>query len=203
MDDMNSEKKNSLFKEILHWLEAILLAFLIALLLRGFVFDKVYVDGSSMEPTLSSGDRLIVYKLGYYFNKPGRGDIIVLQADEDAENVNPVFRKLPFLKKFLYGFEETDYIKRVIGLPGEEIDIRDGYVYIDGVRLDEPYVTPGITKNGRFSTPIVIEENKYFVLGDNRQNSRDSREIGLIDFDKIRGKAVFRVWPTKKLGKIN
>ncbi|HHW00044.1 MAG TPA: signal peptidase I [Clostridiaceae bacterium] len=200
---MSSEKKTSLYKEILHWLEAILLAFLIALLLRGFVLDKVYVDGSSMERTLSSGDRLIVYKLGYYFDKPKRGDIIVLQANEDSESVNPVFRKLPFLKKFLYGFEETDYIKRVIGLPGEELDIRDGYVYINGVRLDEPYVTPGITENGRISTPIVIEENKYFVLGDNRQNSRDSREIGLIDFDKIRGKAVFRVWPLEKLGKID
>jgi len=190
------------FKELLHWVEAILLAFLIVLLLRGFVFDKVYVDGSSMEGTLSSGDRLIVYKLGYYFNKPERGDIIVLQANEDSENINPVFRKLPFLKKFLYGFEETDYIKRIVGLPGEEIDIRDGYVYIDGVKLDEPYVTPGITEDGSISTPIVIGENKYFVLGDNRQNSRDSREIGLIDIDKIRGKAIFRVWPIAKLGSV-
>lgn len=199
---MSSQKEATFKTELIQWVEAIFLAIVIALLIRGFIFDKVHVEGSSMEHTLSSGDRLIVYKLGYYFQKPERGDIVVLQANKNSQKINPVFRNLPFMKKILYGFEETDYIKRVIGLPDEEVDIKDGYVYINDIKLDEPYISPGITEKGSLSFPLVVEKNKVLVLGDNRQNSRDSREIGLIELDRIRGKAVFRMWPIKRFGGI-
>jgi len=191
-----------LFKEILGWIEAIVLAVVISLLVRAFVFETVYVDGSSMEHTLSSGDRLILYKLGYFFSPPKRGDIVVLQVNEGTFRHFPFLNKLHIVKRALHGIDETDYIKRVIGVPGDEVDIRDGYVYINNEKLEEPYVGEGITYAGSIDLPIKVEEGTVFVLGDNRQNSRDSRELGLIEYDKIKGKAVYRVWPLDSFGSI-
>jgi len=191
-----------LFKEILGWIEAIVLAVLISLLVRAFVFETVYVDGSSMEHTLTSGDRLILYKLGYFFSPPKRGDIVVLQVNEGTFRYFPFLNKLPIVKRALHGIDETDYIKRVVGIPGDEVDIRDGYVYINNEKLEEPYVYEGLTYGGSIDLPIKVKEGTVFVLGDNRQNSRDSRELGLIEYDKIKGKAVYRIWPLDSFGSI-
>ena len=192
-------KKTGYLKEIFQWVNAILIALFIALIIRGFIFELVLVDGQSMEDTLFNGQRLIVYKLGYYFAPPKKGDIIILQvADGFAVNI-PVIGKSSFLRKFIPDFKETDYVKRVIGVPGDEIDVKDGRVYINGEMYKEPYAK-GFTSPKDMEFPIKIPDNEYFVMGDNRENSMDSRDIGLINTDKIEGKAVLRLWPLDKAG---
>ena len=194
-------KKISTAKEILQWIEAILLAVVIAFLIRGFVFEPVYVEGESMESTLSTAQRLIVYKLGYYFNPPQKGDIIVLQYQEGITRLLPFMNDIPIFKKAIPSISEVDYIKRVIAVPGDKLDIRDNYVYINDVKIDEPYLKEqGVTHNQSLELPLVVPPDKVVVMGDNRLNSKDSRQIGLIEFNRIKGKAVFRIWPKDVIG---
>jgi signal peptidase I len=96
--------------------------------------------------------------------------------------------------------DEVDYIKRVIAIPGDRIDIREGMVSINGKKLTEPYVKGGVTDNKGMAFPRTVPSGKLFVMGDNRQVSRDSREIGYIDIKKIRGRAVFSIWPLDRFG---
>lgn len=178
-----------------------MLAVVIALLLRGFVFEPVYVDGESMENTLSTAQRLIVYKLGYYFSPPKRGDIVVLQYQEGITRLLPFMDAIPIFKKAIPSISEVDYIKRVIAVPGDELDIREGYVYINGIRQDEPYLKEkGVTYNQSLELPMIIPSGSVAVMGDNRLNSKDSRQIGLIGYDRIKGKAVYRIWPREAIG---
>ncbi len=201
---MEETKKTFYFIEVWQWLQAILLAVVIALLIRGFVFEPVYVDGESMENTLSTSQRLIVYKLGYYFNTPQKGDIVVLQYQEGITSRIPVIKDFPIFKKAITSLSEVDYIKRVIAVPGDTLDINDdGYVYINGIKIDEPYVkTQGQTYASSAELPETVPPGYVFVMGDNRQNSRDSRQIGLIGYDRIKGKAIIRVWPISEIGSI-
>ena len=108
---------------------------------------------------------------------------------------------MPFFRESDKFPVEIDYIKRVIGIPGDEIDIRDGYVYVNGEKLEEPYVK-GKTYKKNLEFPITVQKNHVFVLGDNRENSSDSRyqSLGCIDYSKIKGKATFRFWPLDKFG---
>ena len=187
--------------EIIQWAEAILLAVVIAFLIRGFVFEPVYVEGESMENTLSTAQRLIVYKLGYYFNPPEKGDIIVLQYQEGITKLLPFMNNIPIFKKAIPSISEVDYIKRVIAVPGDTLDIRDGYVYINNIKQEEPYLKEkGVTYNQGLELPMVIPPDNVAVMGDNRLNSKDSRQIGLIEFNRIKGKAVFRIWPREVIG---
>lgn len=197
---MNKKKSNT-HSELLQWLQSIIIAVVIALIIRGFIFEPVEVLGQSMENTLSTNQKLILYKLGYYFNNPQKGDIIVLQVHDGVLGYIPFSDKLTFLRK-MYPFpKEVDYIKRVIAVPGDTIDIRNGNVYVNNVKLDEDYAK-GKTYSRNDNYPKKIPENKVFVLGDNRENSSDSRQIGYVDFNKIKGKALFRFWPLKVFGKL-
>ncbi len=174
-------KKKPKVKDILwSYAKVILLAFIFAFLLRTFVFEITQVQGPSMLPTLSTGDRLITSKLAYTFGDPQRGDIVVLSAP-DAEN--------------------QYYIKRIIGLPNERLTISNGQVYIDGIQLEEPYLTQLLTEG---DIDVMIPGGYYFVMGDNREDSRDSRvdSIGLIHEDALSGKAIFRIFPGSKIGSI-
>lgn len=170
----------SIKNEIISWIKLIATAFLIAFVLKTFVFQIAYVKGPSMEPTLYQGQILIVSKLSYRMGAPKREDIVVINDN----------------------LEHKDLIKRVIGLPKEEIDIKDGSVYIDGKLLEESYIEVPTYEND-FSKAIA-PDNKYFVLGDNRVESRDSRSdsLGFVDRKNIIGKAVFRLWPLNKAGTI-
>ncbi|SHJ30956.1 signal peptidase I [Lutispora thermophila] len=167
-------------KEIISWIKLVATAFIIAFLLKTYIFQIAYVKGPSMEPTLYEGQILIVSKLSYRVGEPSRGDIVVL-----SDNL-----------------EHKDLIKRVIGLPGDNVDIRDGYVYIDGELLKEDYIQVPTYANEFQQSQVP--ENKYFVLGDNRPESRDSRSdsLGFVDRENILGKAVFRLWPLNKFGTI-
>lgn len=193
--DENKSKKG-LASEVFQWFEAILLAIVIATLIRGFVFERVKVDGPSMDNTLANGQNLFTYKSGYFFHPPQKGDIVVIIHQEGIfKGISRNFIPVPIPG-------EIDYIKRVIGLPGDTVDIKNGSVTVNGEKLEEPYVKGTTDTRSRFKYPITVEKNKVFVLGDNREHSSDSREFGFVDFNKIKGKAVVRVYPFKDFGNI-
>jgi signal peptidase I len=168
----------SIKKEVISWIKLIVSAFIIAFILKTYIFQVALVNQISMEPTLYEGQVLIIAKVNYLFSDPVRGDIVVLK--DELEN------------KYL--------IKRAIGLPGEVIDIRNDKVYIDEKELDPDYTKAPTQDNG--FTKTKVPEGKYFVMGDNRLHSRDSRSdtVGFVNRSNIVGKAVFRVWPISKIG---
>ncbi len=194
------KKKSSVKKEIFEWCLVIVAAIIISMLIKAFGFSTYKVNMVSMESTLSEGHNVIVYKTGYFFSQPKHGDIIVFMHEEGQ--FQGVFKYLPIRNP-----GEVDYIKRVIGLPGDQIDIREGYVYRKAAgdtefkKLDETYVkTQGVTDSHGMELPFTIPEDKIFVMGDNREQSLDSRQIGPIDRDAVIGKAVVRIWPLSKMG---
>lgn len=148
-----------------------------------YVIQRTIVDGSSMENTLQDADNLLVEKLSYRFSDPERFDVIVFY---------------PFGKE-----DDAYYIKRVIGLPGETIQIVGDTIYIDGEKLEEDYGKDPMTKSGIAKKPLTLGEDEYFVLGDNRTVSEDSRypEIGPVTRDKIAGRAILRIYPFSDFGK--
>jgi signal peptidase I len=201
------KEKNRIIKEIGSWIFSLLAAFLIVTVLNSKVFAKVQVQQSSMENTLFPNQQLIIDKLSYNFAAPKRGDIIIfLENDQKGTIVDDTLRTVgDILSIFSYdkrGNEKNArLVKRVIGVPGDEIDIKDGYVYVNEEKLEEYYIK-GETISGKFKLPAKIGENKLFVLGDNRRVSKDSREFGLIDFKQVEGKAIYRVYPFNNVGKI-
>ncbi len=193
------KKKNSVGREILEWVMVIIAALLISMVIKAFVFSTYKVNMVSMEDTLYEGHNVIVYKTGYFFNEPKHGDIIVFMHEEGK--IKNFIKYLPIRNP-----GEVDYIKRVIGLPGDQIDIReDGFVYrkskgdSDFVKLEEPYAK-NLTESKGMQLPLTVPEGQLFVMGDNRQQSLDSRQIGTIDIDTVIGKAVFRIWPFSEFG---
>lgn len=169
--------EKSLKKEIFEWMRTIVIALVVVLFIHNFVFTFVRVDGPSMKPTLANNDRLIVWRLGY---EPQNGDIVVFDAPSEYE-------------------ESAYWIKRIIATEGQhvEIDYSTNSVYVDGQKIDEPYLgEPMVDKGGNtLLTEIDVPENCVFVLGDNRNNSTDGRFIGPVNKDKLVGKAVLRFWP--------
>jgi signal peptidase I len=154
-----------------------------------------------MEPTLIRGDRVIVAKVPYYFHDPRSGDIIVFEEPDPAnEPDRGVWGAFTHWLGQGLGFaapDNLDYIKRVIGEPGDEVWARGGHVYVNGVRLSEPYLGE---KTARFPR-TTVPEGKLFVMGDNRSNSLDSRfGLGFVPIDRVIGKAVLIIWPVENLG---
>lgn len=179
--------KKKVFKELLGTGLYFLGVLLAILCLTTYVGQRTRVDGTSMEPTLQDGDNLIVDKISYRFGDPERYDIIVLRPFENEK--------------------ETYFIKRIIGLPGETIQIKeDGSIYIDGERLFEAYGKEVIRPEnaGRAAQPITLGDDEYFVMGDNRNNSGDSRSlaVGNIHRRQIIGRAWVRIWPLSGFGRV-
>ena len=172
-----------ILKELSGWLFYIFIAVAVALLFVNFVAQRTIVDGSSMESTLSDGDQLIVDKLTYHISEPKRYDIVVFP--------------------YQYGDYEY-YIKRVIGLPGETVQIVDGMIYINGQQLDEASGNEVMESPGLAEEPVTLGEDEYFVLGDNRNNSKDSRamDVGPIHRKDLMGRAWLRIYPFSKFGLI-
>lgn len=176
-------KKKSMVREIVEMILYLALALIAALLIVKYVGQRTQVDGRSMEPTLEDGQNLILDKVSYRFRDPERFDIIVFPFNKDGK--------------------EEHFIKRIIGLPGETVQIIDGYVYINDEKLESDIYGKEIIKSaGRAAEPITLGEDEYFVLGDNRNNSRDGRtvEVGNIKRSEITGRAFFRIWPLNKIG---
>lgn len=183
--NQENQEKKTVSKRAYIMRELLLYAIMIVLcvfIIPRYVIQRTVVDGSSMENTLQNHDNLLVEKVSYRFKTPERFDIVVFY---------------PFHSK-----DSEFYVKRIIGLPGETVQIKGSDIYINGEILEEnygkdPIVDPGIAKD-----PIVLGEDEYFVLGDNRTVSKDSREIGVIYREDIVGKAIFRIWPLTEFGKI-
>ena len=208
-------------KNILEWVECIIIAVILALVIRYFVGTPTIVKQRSMYPTLIEGDRLVLNRLTRTFNKtPERGDIITFEEpsklsykEEEVNLSNPVAQytnePTSIIEKFKYYVLEwgkRSYIKRVIGLPGEHVEIKNGKVYIDGKELDESeYLQDGVTTDAGadgFFTDIIVPEGYVFAMGENRDESGDCRRFGCIPIEKIEGTVVLRFWPFNKFGTI-
>ena len=177
------EEPKGILKELLGWIVYIAVIIGLTWLIITFVGQRTRVSAHSMEATLHDGDNLIVDKLSYRFRDPKRFEIIVF----------------PYRHK-----ENTYYIKRIIGLPGETVQVKDGYVYIDGEKLDENYGLEVMEDAGIAAEPIELGEDEYFVLGDNRNHSSDSRDpsVGILHRDELIGRAWIRIWPLDSIGVI-
>lgn len=156
------------------------IAFIIVFILfiRVYVIQQVIVDGASMETTLSNEDRVVIEMVSYRFSEPEQEDIVVFKPYADSE---------------------TLYVKRVIGVPGDTVHIKDGKVYVNGVSKSEKYTNNAFTFSGIASVPITLGDNEYFLLGDNRPVSLDSRDerVGVVKGNTIIGKAIADIWPIK------
>jgi signal peptidase I len=170
---------SSLLRELL---EVVVLAVILYFGIS-FAVQAVHVEGLSMFATLDDNDYLIANKIDYRLHAPQRGDIIILRPPSN---------------------NSTDFIKRIIALPGERILITDGFVYINGRKLDEPYLPEAWTQLANWGGPdgTIVPPNDYFVMGDNRNRSQDSRVFGFIGRDRIDGRAWFRIWPLNHFGDI-
>jgi len=169
------------------WVEAlktIALSGILAFGIRSFVAEARYIPSGSMLPTLQINDRLIIDKISYDFRNPKRGDIVVFSPTDTLKKQN---------------FKDA-FIKRVIGLPGETVEVRDGLVYVNGQPIQEKYVED--QPNYRFG-PVTVPPNQYLVLGDNRNNSYDSHYWGFVPRPNIIGRAVVRFWPLNRVGEIH
>lgn len=212
---MNKKTKN-----ILEWIECIVIAIILALLIRYFIGTPTVVQMESMCPTLEQNQRLILNRWSRTMKKiPERGDIITFEqpsdtyiSPEEADLENPVavYDNEPtnILSKFKYYVLEwgkTSYIKRVIGLPGEHVQIANGKVYINGEELDESeYLSDDVYTDGYGGvfTDIIVPEGYVFAMGDNRTKSADCRRFGCIPMEKIEGKVAIRFWPLNKFGTV-
>ncbi|MBR0427189.1 MAG: signal peptidase I [Clostridia bacterium] len=212
------EKKNFNIQNIMEWIFCIIIAVALALIFRYFIGTPTIVKMTSMYPTLKEGDRLFLNRTIRISNKlPNRGDIITFEAPSkktytynEIDQSNPIakYENQPttFLSKFVYHVLEIgkdSYIKRVIALPGEHVEIKEGNVYINEKILEENYIKNSINTevNVGFDN-FIVPDNCIFAMGDNRSGSQDCRNFGCIPIDKIEGKVLFRVWPFNKLGKI-
>lgn len=167
--------------------ETILWALVLALILRTFVVQAFWIPSGSMVPTLLPGDRVLVAKFWYWFQEPKRGQIMVFKYPVDPQR---------------------DFVKRIVGLPGDVIEVRDGVVIVNGTSLSEPYVRNRdmftLTESTVFpKIPFTVPKDSFFVMGDNRPNSQDSRFWGFVPKQNIRGPVFFRYWPLNRIGMVD
>ena len=184
MSRRRRRREPGIIREILGWIFYIIVILVLTYVIITYVGQRTSVSGSSMETTLSDGDQLLVDKLSYRFQNPKRFDIIV----------------------FPYQYEENVYyIKRIIGLPGETVQVKDGYVYINGEKLESDIYGKEVMQSaGIAAEPITLGDDEYFVLGDNRNNSSDSRDpsVGILKRKDLLGRAWVRIYPFDKVGVI-
>lgn len=205
--------KKAIIKEVLEWIWCIVIALILALLIRYFVGTPTIVKQPSMYPTLKQNQRLILNRLSRTLKEtPERGDIITFEAPSKsyAESTKASYDNEPtgWFSKFTYYVLEINkmsYIKRVIALPGEHVQITDGKVYINGEELQEEYLQEGViteTKNP-YLTDFIVPEDCIFAMGDNRLQSSDCRVFGCIPIDKVESKVWIRFWPLNLFGKVD
>ncbi|MYL39379.1 signal peptidase I [Halobacillus litoralis] len=166
--------------EWLEWLKAIAVAITLAFILRTFFFATSIVEGASMDPTLQNGERVMFNKIIYYIDEPERGDIVIIER--------PV----------------KSYVKRIIGLPGDTVEIRDHELYVNGEKETQEYLSEDAASATRDYGPVDVPDGKYFVMGDNRSISKDSRNgLGFIEEDEIIGRTELVIYPFNEWGLTN
>ena len=170
-------KNSTLGQEIKDWVVSILIAVVLAFFIRYFIVELYMVEGPSMRPTLVNSERLVVNKFIYHFKQPERGDVLVFRYPRDPSR---------------------DFIKRVIAVAGDTIEIKDGRVFLNGQLQNEPYI---LEKTRSSYSLATVPEGTIFVMGDNRNNSEDSRfkDVGFVPLDMIKGKAVMVFWPLDQM----
>lgn len=188
LENQEEDKKPSVMREIMGTVGYAAIICLIVFIILRYVGQRTVVNGNSMDPTLANGQNLIMDKLTYHLSDPSRFDIIIFPGPEENG-------------------EHPYFIKRVIGLPGETVQIKDGEVYIDGEELTEDVygITSYIENEGIAETPVTLGKDEYFCLGDNRPVSYDSRyeEVGPVHRSEIIGKVWIRIWPLTKFGSVD
>jgi len=206
-------------KEILEWAYCIIIALALAMIFRYFIGTPTIVKMESMKPTLIEGQRLWLNRWGRTTKTlPKRGEIITFEEPEktsftraEIENAEPIaqYKKISGMEWFVKNFLEIgkrSFIKRVIALPVEHVQIKDGKVYINEQELDEPYLQPGIVTdligNGVGFDDFIVPENCVFAMGDNRNHSTDCRAFGCVPLEKIESTVAIRIWPLDKWGGI-
>ncbi len=191
------KKKKSLFYEIV---EVVVVAAILAVIIKSFLIQAFVIPSGSMIPTLLIEDRLLVSKISFLVQPPHRGDIIVFKPPASAHippesSITNALRGLVGLPQ-----EPPAFIKRLIGLPGDEVRVHNGKVYINGNPLEEPYIAEAPDYE---MAPVKVPTDSYFMMGDNRNNSADSHIWGFLPKKNIIGKALFRFWPLDRMGFIN
>jgi signal peptidase I len=177
---IETQRRSSLGKELRAWTREVAFAVGLAVIIIVFLYQPVTVEGTSMAPLLSDQERIFINKFVYRFEPIHRGDVVV----------------------FWYPLDRSEsFIKRVVGLPGETLEIRDGKLFINGNRIREPYVPPSYFDDSSYG-PIKIPPHEYFVMGDHRDSSNDSRIFGPVPRKYIYGEAVFAYWPFDHFGEI-
>jgi signal peptidase I len=170
---------NKVMKEVKEWVVSIVIAAIVTIAIKQFLFDIIQVSGTSMLPTLHNRDRVAVEKISLKSNKIKRGEIVIFDPGDKGRGI---------------------YIKRVIGIPGDTVEIVGGLVYVNGKQIKEDYLKPGTYTEGEIKQQIP--EGEIFVLGDNREVSEDSRYIGPIPIENLKGHATFRIFPFNQMGKV-
>ncbi len=181
-------RKRSAARNVAEWLAVLAGALVVALLVQAFLFKAFYIPSESMEPTLHVGDRVLVNRFSYDLDDVDRGDIVVFERPESWGSA-----------------DVDDLIKRVIGLPGEEITFEDNQVHVDGEAIEEPWLPDGTRQDRPWEAcdpSCELGPDEIFVLGDNRDNSEASNRHGPLDFDRVIGHAIIRVWPLGDFGGI-
>jgi signal peptidase I len=177
---MTTKEENPIVELLKTFVSAAILAFGI----RAFVAEARFIPSSSMEPTLQIDDRLIIEKVSYHFHKPKRGDVVVFSPTDTLKEQN----------------YKDAFIKRVIGTPGDIVEVKDQHVYVNGQKLTEAYIAD--EPSYQFG-PIKVPDDQYLVLGDNRNNSYDSHYWGFVPRENIIGRATVRFWPFNRLGNLD
>ena len=201
--DATEKHRNPLLQFVGELPGLIVMAFVLALLIKTFLVQAFFIPSGSMEPTLLPGDRVLVLKVPYYFGDPQRGDIIVFEDPDPSKKpdrgVVGGFFHWMFEGLGVQRPDSEDFIKRVIGTPGDTVWAKDGQVYVNGDGVEEPYLTEP-TDDFR---KTIVPEGRLFVMGDNRWNSLDSRfSLGFVPIDKVIGKAEIVIWPPGDLSLI-
>jgi signal peptidase I len=192
-DEAGPREGSRLYKEIVEWIKALAIAGLLVFVIRWFLFAPFIVDGPSMQPNFETGERLIVNKILYDIREPKRGEVIVFHVPE----------------------ENRDFIKRVIGVPGDTVRLEGDDLYINGVKYEEPYIREAIERARAAGEPAfnlgddfpnamiregTVPEGTILAFGDNRRNSKDSRMIGFVPLENVIGRADVVFWPLGKFG---
>lgn len=211
---MEQEKKE-IIKEILEWIYCIIIAIVLALIVRYYVGTPTVVQMTSMDPTFKQGDRLILNRLAITFHSDlKRGEVITFEAPSsryessaEVDLSNPIakYENEPknLFSKFTYyvlDINKKSYIKRIIGLPGDHIKIENGNVYVNGEILNEDYLAEGVKTPNRVFSELTVPEGYLFLMGDNRGGSMDSRELGCIPISKVESKVALRFFPFDRFG---
>ena len=211
---MEEGKEVKVFNNILEWTLCILLALIIALLTRYYIITSTVIKQSSMYPTLKENQRIIISRTKRITKSQYQvGDIITFEApskikqgaEVDVSNPVAIYNYEPqgLMNKLVYYVLELNkisYIKRVIGIAGDRVQIKDGKVYVNGEELKEEYLPEGTTTKTVYYNDVIVPEGCVYVMGDNRDQSMDSRTFGCIPLEKVEGKVILRYWPLNAFG---